>query len=526
MRCRNRFARLPVSITHQIRSLILVSDLIAPLLTAALFAALWSMMMACLPWQENGDGLLETVMSLQKLTVYFWGQDRFANLLPALTTGIRNPLYNAYVQLALRVLAGSLAPAFFCSLAFRRPLDVWHAALATDCLFGLVANPALIWQVYMEASPYGPSLACAGLATLALRAALRCRVRMRLPLQVLAVGLLLTGYVVNFAMVLFALPLVGSLALILRSPFTRLLLLLHLIGAVFGFLLPFVFAAEHHTLLGTDIAFHSYARYFGVLWSNAGWSFVLAAGLPVVLFLALGHSRRRGPMRTVVASIIAVMLAATAIFFFAVASSRWVAMNEFHQRYFIPGYLLLMSTGGIAAWQLFRHAVRDRVTRRALFATLASLLLLITAGRLHTRGEATHDMIGDGKAPLAEAVAGRYITLSLDGIAGDYWFVWPSVFAAEQYRYDGRADEPDVLGIAYRGDARRREFIARLARRGALRVGCIDIDAVACIGFVSSNMAAPGLLGVEFAPAERLPDNHWLSFVSISPPAPERVRPP
>jgi hypothetical protein len=201
-------------------------------------------------------------------------------------------------------------------------------------------------------------------------------------------------------------------------------------------------------------------------------------------------------------------------------------MNEFHQRYFIPGYLLLMSTGGIAVWQLFRHAVRDRATRGVLFATLASLLLLLTAGRLHTQGQAAHEVIGDGKAPLADAVASRYMTLSLDGIAGDYWFVWPSVFAAEQYRHDDRSDGPDVLGITYRGDARRREFIARLARRGGLRVGCIDIDAVACIGFVSSNMAAPGLLGVEFAPAERLPDNHLLSFVTISPAVPELVRPP
>jgi hypothetical protein len=55
-----------------------------------------------LPFSENGDGLLETIMSLQKVTLYYWGEDRFANLLPAATLWIRNPTDNACAQMALQ----------------------------------------------------------------------------------------------------------------------------------------------------------------------------------------------------------------------------------------------------------------------------------------------------------------------------------------------------------------------------------------------------------------------------------------
>jgi hypothetical protein len=212
------------------------------------------------------------------------------------------------------------------------------------------------------------------------------------------------------------------------------------------------------------------------------------------------------------------MLVAAAVLFIAVASSQWLVTNQFHQRYFIPGYLLLISIGGVSLWQFLRQSRLRPAAQTAVFVCAVSVLLLCAFERLRELNMVTHGIIGDGKAPLAEAVGHGSLTLSLDAVAGDYWLVWPSVFMAEQYRYEADSQRPDVLGITFRGDARREEFIGRLAKRGALRVGCIDIEVSLCADFVAKFMEIPGLRGTPFAPEEQLPDRHVLSFITVTQP--------
>ena len=82
-----------------VSTFIAACDSSGSILTFGFFAILALVWARRLPFSENGDGLLETIMSLQKVTLYFWGEDRFANLLPAATLWIRNPTDNAYVQM-------------------------------------------------------------------------------------------------------------------------------------------------------------------------------------------------------------------------------------------------------------------------------------------------------------------------------------------------------------------------------------------------------------------------------------------
>jgi hypothetical protein len=142
-------------------------------------------------------------------------------------------------------------------------------------------------------------------------------------------------------------------------------------------------------------------------------------------------------------------------------------------------------------------------------------LLLVGVAHLRAFGLVTHEIIGDGNAPLAYAAGEQAIDLPLDAIAGDYWLVWPSVFMAEQFRHDTNPGVPDVFGATFRGDARRDAFIARLKQRGSVRVGCIDMDAAACAGFVVAAMTTVGLRGEEFAPAGILPAGHALHMVEV-----------
>ena len=479
------------------------------------FAALWAMMAHYLPTQENSDGLLQTIIASQKLTVFFWGQDRFGNLLPALTVWINNPVANAYAQISLRILAGLLAPCFFCSLALDRPLDIWRATPLSSLLLVSVIKPALGWEIYIEASPYAPSLVCCGLAAMALSASAARRGGAAWAWRLLGIGLLLTGYVVNFAQIVLALPLIGLLALVRRSRRLAWLLFWHVVAAAFGFAMSRRFGAGAPTDLGASFDSANFARYWAVLWLNTGWRFALAIGAPVVLFVLAASTRWRDPAWRASARVLASMLAVLALFFVIVALSKWLAMNAFDQRYFVPGYLLLSAAGGIALWHCVGLLVAHWARSRAWFAGVTLALLIVTFAHLRALDLVTHEVIGDGNAPLAYAAGERAVELPLDAIAGDYWLVWPSVFMAEQFRYNTDANVPDVLGITFRGDARRDAFMARLRQRGTLRVGCIDLDAAACARFAATFMTAPDLRGEEFAPVEALPAGHALHLVKL-----------
>jgi hypothetical protein len=99
------------------------------------------------------------------------------------------------------------------------------------------------------------------------------------------------------------------------------------------------------------------------------------------------------------------------------------------------------------------------------------------------------------------------------------------VFAAEQQRYYARADNPHVLGITYRGDARRRNFALRLARQGQLTIGCVDLLVDPCRDLVSLVMRDSGLRATEFGAVEHLPGDHMLRLIRVTPAVAEQAAP-
>jgi len=486
-----------------------------PVVTVGLFAILALQWARHLPLAEDGDGLLATIMSLQKVTLYYWGEDRFANLVPALAMWIRNPVDNANAQLALRLVLGLIAPVFYSSLIFRRAADSWRATLITDLLLLLGFHPYVASQTYLAENPYGTALACAGLSTLALRSAWRDTPGRRRMLYLFGVAGLLAGYLTDVGLVPIALPLNALLALLLRSAFLYRLLILHVLAAAFSLLLARVAVPDFTSSLALAPSWQSELHYLRVVWANMGWSFATALIVPTALFLASARWRRPR-YRRIMLVVFGAMLSVTILYFVVVAASQWLAMNRFVIRYFIPGYLLAMSIGGIALLHCRVWSIAGRTANNVAFLVVAGALLLGGSARLQTWHQGPEGVIGNGKAAEAQAVAATYFSKRLDAIAGDYWDVWPAVFAAEQYRYEARLDTADVLGVTYRGDVRRGRFMARLAARGELRIGCIDLTLAACRDLAASIMDVPGLRAEEFAPKEQLPADHVLRFITVS----------
>ena len=65
----------------------------------------------------QADVLINSVMSLQKVTLYYWGQNRLLNVMPFLFSGITNPSINLFAVMLITSLCLNLLLYFFSRIA-------------------------------------------------------------------------------------------------------------------------------------------------------------------------------------------------------------------------------------------------------------------------------------------------------------------------------------------------------------------------------------------------------------------------
>ena len=503
-----------------LRRLAVVLDVLdgwSHLLMAVLFGVGVLVVLSTQPIGQNADGLIQTLFSIQRLTLFYWGQDRFANLLPLLAMPVQDPHLNALAQLALRVALGLLAPLFFCLLAARDTGSAWRATLAASTLFLAFAPQRMVHEALVEASPYGTSFALVALALLLFR---KARDVGQAGGQVLlAAGLVLTcaAYLVNMSLVLITAPLLAGEAALFGSALAIEFGLASLLGV--GVAAALMGAAA--TAGPTSMRFAETSvglLYFGRLLLGKTGLFLLGSivavpGVALLLGLrgrAAGVRRLLGHGATLTGTFVASLV--------LISLSSWVVMNYLHPRYLVPSFFLASALGGLSLVHLADGLVRDRVIRNlAVLGTCA--MLLAVAGRRHPLDGAPLGTIVDPmRSEVAGAVAGAVQQRGLDGIAGDYWDVWPAVFEAEQIAHDTGQPAGQVFGITYRGEVRRAAFVARLLGRGRLDFACIGGDSGRCNAMLLGVMVPPAVEMREVGQPQRLPDGRMLSFFSVESP--------
>jgi hypothetical protein len=494
------------------------ADVLLPVLVAALFGMAWLIVIAWVPRGQNADDLLPAIIATQKLTLYYWGENRFANLLPALTAWIVDPERNAWVQVALRIAAALVAPLFFCALYHRRARHVWAAAVCALALFLLTASLPVLHETAIVATPYGTALTCAALALLILRRSDRMPAGKGRGLAI-AVGalVLLVAHLVNVALGVLVLPMLATLWLLWPSGERLRFLMLNVAAAVLAFLAPTSFAPDYYTRTAVDLTLTGPVRFAGSIAAGTGALPGMAVLLPLIVAAVVIRTAARRRCGGALVSFAAATVAGAAVVFGMAGFSRHVALNDYHFRYFVPALFALYGLGGIAVWEAVRWGLSSPRPRALVLALLGCMALLGARNRLAASGAHTPDLIVPAEAPLARAVAAR--SMELDGIVGNYWHVWPAVFAANGLRFQA-GQPPDLLGVTQRGEARRDAFVARLTERGSLRLGCIDFSVRRCQAEVTGDMTLPALTIQEIAAPEAMPDGHVLRFITISLPQP------
>jgi hypothetical protein len=422
--------------------------------------------------EEQGDSILQVMLSLQRWTVFAWGQDRYGELLPLLARPFRNPFVNMLVQGWLGVFAG-LAPFFLLSRYMLRD-KIWAAPAALASASLLVCTPAWVRLDWFAAQPYGTSLTLAVGALLILEST-GGRQRRTGRLLVALLLMLLASWV-NFSVWVLLIPLVllrslgGSERaghLLERTPGAgdqasgllwrwkdRTVIYsigLLVLGAVWGrLILRFVKDMGGRTvtrLMPVRQWPGAWAKLAASIWNMAllrpyFLRFAAVSAVGAILLLAVPALRKS--WRQTLAVCVALGGAALVQFLLA-GASVWAKMNVYFPRYAYPSLVLVsIALGTLAAAPL--RALPNGFWR---YSAPAGALLLVTLA-IYSYGIPSP---ATARKDIDEKFGGatpEILAAHANLIVGTYWKVWPAVFHASLVLYE-QGSHQRIYGLTDRG---------------------------------------------------------------------------
>ncbi len=414
---------------------------------------------------HTADSILPALISTQNLTWYYWGQDRFGNLLPALTSFISDVDLNLKVQIVLRAFCAGISPAFFVLIL--RPkapfLAVYCAALAAMVL---LERDSLTHSYWTDAQPYGTSFALLVPPLLIARNS-SWRFNFRSTAMVgLILLLLIIVLWVNLSAVLLIVPLFIGLAIVERSRIFFVLAALTLLA----YELDSIHAAQYgdHEYVafrpswpGTMQAVSKLAEQIRTLPALL----LGAGGIWAAWTLRLHHRILRTAL---------VVLGAALIAFLVTANLQWVQLNFSLPRYFVFPVTAIIATSAILIVDAIENSfISTKLATHPL--TAVSFALLIVAGGLMALPLNTQCRFIAPTAAIEE-VANLVSKTNAAFVDGDYWIVWPAVFLANR---DARTP---VFGLTYRGQGARDAVKSYAASHPHPVILCVGKPVADCVG--------------------------------------------
>ncbi len=453
----------------------------------------------------QADAILQSVMSVQDVTLFYWGQDRLASVVSLLASPVADPMSNLFLCLLINALAFHVLLLMVARMGTvvvsgnRR----WSSTLVLFLVMAAVYHTVVtaVYTTALDAQPYALSWALALGAFLLWKRADRWAWAVAIVLVAVAVGL-------NPSVILVP-ALLSSLEMFRRRQWVR--------WIVFGVVWVVWFAVWiklSHTFPGDPGAKPDPARSY---FSFSGTTLRKGAGQSVTATLSgLGRARlvvliAIGCLATVVLSSerraallprLLVTALFTAFYWALFTGNPWVALNGFHVRYFFP--VLLAVVVAIAApigaalltvpLPLVRGASRSAVAIGA--ATLAAAASIV--GPLTPLSRAPIILATNATADYVRAN-------NVSFVAGYYWLLWPVMF---QTLDQGRTA---VHGAGYRSDGDLGAYRAALDRalsdpQSPPRAICVGDQVSACRSYLEY-VTRPGWREVAATcPMPSLPD--------------------
>lgn len=442
------------------------------LLIPAVLAGLLLPLTAILSGMQDGDGFITAMMSTGELTWYFWGQDRFLNLIPALSSWITAIDLNLRAQIFLRAMLAYAAPFGVLIFFTRSPRLLALAIAVTNLVLVLALHPYALFNLYVHHNPFGTSLVLFGIAYLSYSAGGPWRLALALLLCVLA-------YAVNLALLLLALPLLTML-LILRR------------GERAGFagffacnLVAIALAFVHSQMFG-----ESNTKFDGTVSGDAIFAalkvislYLSPAVLLTVLLLTVACLWRTRLSRIGLAALALSALVMAA----ALSNSVWVQGNLYNIRYFLTTLLVLCGAAGL----IIASRLMEFVHGTKVLATLLIVAGVATLAGLHGFNRDYAELIDLQWRVAAKEVAAEAVKADTRLVIGEFWEVWPIVYETQRRRGAIRDRMPTVFGASFRGHGINEKVLASTVGKGPQTALCMFNTVEECIFQLRGSIRIP-----------------------------------
>ncbi len=441
---------------------------------------------------HDADSVILSIMARQKLTLFYWGQNRYMNLLPVLTAWIDDISMNQQVQVWLRASLAAAFPLFVIVLLKPRASLLLCFAAALAALL-TVFDLDLIRILWTDGQPYGVSMALMTVAMLLTSRLADKGLAVRAVLVTVGFGLAAVAMLVNASLVIVMAPLFGLLVLFTPSIQNVLLLIMSLAG--------YAISKKLSTWIGGR-------EYDNILFDPANlataWNRILSGvdgtALALLAFLFIGgliviqvrHRAMRSGGDPVIAPLAVRSLAlsvACLIYMLLVPNIEWVILNISHVRYY--GLILVLVICMFAIVTVEALVAGERRVGRALApaAVLAAAVVLFrTSWPMAFPLSQQCSFIG--MAPGSAAVSSPdFARMALDKnihlILGDYWKVWPTVYEAIK-----RSGRDDIYGMTLRAEEMRPQILSRLASNADEHLLCTDQDMQVCLQWLTFSLGS------------------------------------
>lgn len=446
------------------------------LIAVAIVAAATFPLSTLLCGMQDGDGVLTALISTQKLTWYFWGQDRFLNFIPALAHPISNVVWNLRFQLFLRNFFAFLAPVGFLYFLTRSARTITVATVLTNCVLALALSQEALFNLYVQHNPFGTSLVLLASAY----AILARGTRTNSWRWALAAVVLFLAYTTNFALFVISLPfLVVVLCLVdenRKSLIAFIVLNVMVVVLAYGHAKYF---GEADTQLGLSPSLHAIQAGYRAVNAQIRSTWVAA-----FVFISLGFGfGTRSPNRWTTTLLIAGCLALIGV----LSCTSWAQINAYNIRYYLT-FLIGIIAGGA---YLLISCVRKTAPFAEKYYAGAIWALLLTAfiGGLHGLSATPSALLGSTWRQQTETIARIAEQKNVQFVVGGFWDVWPVVFDTDaRLQADGKA--PSVYGGAQRGHVLRNALWRISKSQGSLRTLCFLESTQACAQAASTGLKA------------------------------------
>lgn len=437
------------------------------------------------PTHFDADTVLQSVMSMQKVTLFYWGQDRYANFLPFLYSWVPSPKANLLAIyctsgivffLLLELISDLLAKLSGRKIATFRL--VFFLVLSLVSL--LVLNKKGIYTFAYAAQPYSMSFLLMGWSWL-----LICNNRIDGLKAIVVFLLMLVAVGINPSIMLVAWA-CFVVYFFYRQNLKSLSLPILATGLFFfwQYLSSGVNAPhEDYSKFSQTAVFFENLRStlnnFSQETERLPLTFALL-GVSIVLLIIL-IKKHVIPKQV---QLLIVLLTLFALFWWCLFSmSDWVTRNNFHFRYFFPSILILL----VLISMSISYALLTMPMQLHLPLALVLLVLLgVLAVRPIMPMKYWHSSGGfDG--------VGQYMDLKQARIlAGGYWQVWPALFRIQSITSHKHPDgSPRLYGAAFRGSVNKAEMdslIIREMRQGKISTAvCIGAEPDQCVNELVAN---------------------------------------